>query len=279
MPGLNGRPKTALVLGAGGLKGWAHVGALKVLHEASVPIDLIVGASAGALIGPLYAAEKDAVQMERIAGGATPLGLLEWLCGGLRISDKGGSFSRSLWQSYGRLSFDELAIPFAAVSLDISSGKPVALRSGSVASAVEASIRPPVLMSPISVEGGYLVDGGIHNTVPIAVAHALGAERVIAVSVGEFFQLPPSLRPLSARTASVFRRREGQPHDLRGQVAFMAGLLARGRAQRPQPDVLIRPNLRGFRSFVPIQMRERVRRGEIAARRALPAIRATLNCG
>ncbi len=80
----------ALVLGAGGTKGWAHIGVLKVLHEAGVPVNHIVGASAGALIGPLYAARRDAAEAERIAMSFTPADFLEWHLNGLRLSPQGG---------------------------------------------------------------------------------------------------------------------------------------------------------------------------------------------
>jgi len=90
----------ALVLGAGGTKGWAHIGVLKVLHVAGVPVDLIVGASAGALIGALYAAGRDATRAERVATGFTPADFLEWFLRDLRLSPHGGR----MWGGGGRWS-------------------------------------------------------------------------------------------------------------------------------------------------------------------------------
>jgi NTE family protein len=267
----------ALVLGGGGIKGWAHIGVIRVLAKAGVPVDLVVGASAGALMGSLYAASGDTVQLERIAGQASPLSLLRWFAGDLRVSPRSGAFARALHDCLGDLTFADLRIPLALTAIDIADGEVRVIAEGPVASAVEASIRPPVIMSNIRIGERYFVDGGLHNTVPVAVAQALGAERVIAVNVGEFFRLPAVLLPLSAAFGRSLRLKTRAPSGLRGQVAFMAELLARWPAQRPQPDVLIRPNMRGIRSTLPLRMATAVRRGERAAVAALPAIQQLLS--
>lgn len=272
----DGRPGLALVLGAGGTKGWAHAGVLSVLHEAGVPIDLIAGASAGALIGPLYAARRDAAQAERIALSFTPTDFLQWFLNDLRISPTAGRMGRALWQAYGRLDFSELAVPFAAVALDLAGGRPVAIRSGNVARAVEASIRPPLIGRPVRLNGLSLVDGGLRNAVPISVARDLGARTVISVHVGEMVRLPRRLRPLSARVSAAYRRRSARPTDVNGQFAFVAALLTRERAPRPRADIEIRPDMRGISPMWPWHIGTAVARGRDAARRALPAVRRLL---
>ncbi len=266
----------ALVLGAGGTKGWAHVGVLKVLHEAALPIDLIVGASAGALIGPLYAANRDAAQAERIAMSFSPADFLQWFLHDLRLSPRGGRMGRGLWQAYGRLDFHELTVPFAAVALDMADACPIALRSGNVGRAVEASIRPPVISRPVQHDGRALVDGGLQNAVPVRVARELGAAAVVSVNVGELIVLPQPLRPLSARLSAACRAWSAGPTDVSGRVAFMAGLLSRGRRTRQRADVEIRPDMRGIGPMWPWQIQTAMRRGEAAARKALPAIQRLL---
>ncbi len=279
----------ALVLGAGGIKGWAHAGVLKVLHEARVPIDLIVGASAGALVGPLYAARRDAAEAERVALSFTSTDFLEWFLRDLRISPRGGRMGRRLWQTYGRLDFQELAVPLVAIALEVATGQRpaptgrgeppydqsgLALREGNVGRAVEASIRPPLLARPIRKDGRILVDGGLHNALPVHVALEAGSRLVIAVNVGQFYTLPPRWRPWSARMAKACRR--AKPASVASQVAFMAGLLSTGHAERPRADVEIRPDLRGISANWPWHSRQAVRRGELAARQALPEIRRRL---
>lgn len=264
------------MLGGGGIRGWAHAGVLRVLHQAGVPIDLIVGASAGALMGPLYAARRDAEEMARVALSFTLADFVEWFLKGLRISPEGGRIARRLWESYGRLDIRELAVAFAATALDVEGGERRVLTEGSTARAVEASIRPPVLLRPVLIEGRYLVDGGMHDTVPVDVAYALGARAVIAVNVGEFVLLPPPLRPLAARWAAFCRHRAKRGGDLWAQVGFMAHLLSQGPPCRPEPQVIIRPALRGISALLPWQAAEAFHRGEAAARRALPLLRQVL---
>ena len=266
----------ALVLGAGGIKGWAHVGALKVLHAAGLPLDLIVGASAGALIGPLYAARRDAAETERIAMGFSPIDFAEWFLNDLRLSPRAGRMGRRLWEAYGHLDFGELDVPFAALALDLSDGGPAVLTAGNVGRAVEASIRVPLIIRPVRHEGRHLIDGGLHSTVPVSVARELGAELVVAVNVGELFALPHGLRSLSARASAALEARPAAPDSLRNQVGFLAGLVSHGRPPRQRADVEIRPDLRGVSAVRPWHIQKAALRGEAAARRALPAIRRLL---
>lgn len=264
-----------LVLGAGGIRGWAHVGVLKALHEAGVPIASIVGASAGALVGPMYAARRDVDGMVRLALSADMASLTAWFLGGLRIAPDAWGFGRALWHAYGHMDFAELAVPFAAAVIDVAAGRRYLVTQGNVGRAVEASIRSPVLFPPVWIDGRPLVDGGLHDTVPLGLARRLyGREApLVAVPVGEFYVLPASLRPLSDRVARWLRRRCPDPASRLGQVAFMARLLSLGRPVRPEPVLAIRPDLRGISAFLPFGMARAVRQGERAARRALPAIR------
>jgi NTE family protein len=270
------RPRLALVLGAGGIKGWAHVGALKVLHAAGVPVDLIVGSSAGALIGPLYAAHRDAAETERIAMSFTPPEFMEWFLNDLRLSPRAGRMGQRLWDAYGRLDFRELEVPFAALALDLASRGPAVLTAGNVGRAVEASIRPPLIIRPARHGGLALVDGGLHSTVPVSIARELGAELVVAVNVGDLIVLPRRLRPFSARLSDALGARPEKPASVRSQLGFLAGLASSGKPPRPRADVEIRPDLRGVNPVWPWHIQKAALRGEAAARRALPAIRRLL---
>ena len=274
--GADGGPRLALVLGAGGTRGWAHIGVLKELEDGGVPVDLIVGASAGALIGALYAARRDVAEASRVAMAFTPTDFLQWFLRDLRLSPQGGRMGRMLWEAYGRLEFRELAVPFSAVALDVESGRPVVLRSGSVGRAVEASIRPPVIGRPVLIDGRALVDGGLHSALPVSTARETGARTVISVNAGAPLVLPAPLRPLSARLSAAFQRLSAAPSDVNGQLSFLTGLLSKGRPARARADLEIRPDMRGVRSMWPWDIGTAMRRGEAAARRALPAIRRLL---
>ncbi len=159
------------------------------------------------------------------------------------------------------------------MALNLTDGRPVTLTEGKVGRAVEASIRPPVLGRPVEIDGRSLVDGGLHNAVPVGAARELGASTVISVNVGEFFLLPERLRPLSAEVSQGLRRRSRTSADITAQVAFMADLLSRGRAARAAADLEIKPNMRGISSMWPWHIERAIRRGAAAARQALPEIR------
>jgi NTE family protein len=267
----------AIVLGAGGIKGWAHVGALKVLHDAAIPIDLIIGASAGALLGPLYAARGDIASTQRQALAFTILDFVGWFLRGLRISPDAGRMAHSLWRAYGRLRFDELTIRFAAVAHDLGTDRPVLIREGLVARAVEASIRPPIVLRPANINGRPLVDGGMQRSVPTDIAYELGAKTVISVNVGPPFRIPPRLRPTTIQAGRIARQGAGRPDDLASQIASVAELLTQDRSPARSPAVEIKPDMTGITAFSPWHAGQAVRRGEAAARAALPAIRSVLS--
>ncbi|MFQ6019533.1 MAG: patatin-like phospholipase family protein, partial [Dehalococcoidia bacterium] len=206
----------------------------------------------------------------------TPGELLDWLLRGLRIAPDAGPLGRRLWQAYGRLTFAELALPFAAVALDLISGERLLLREGRVGPAVEASIRPPLLLPPAIVDGRRMVDGGLQRALPVEAAYDLGASVVIGVRIGPRLSLPPALRPLSALVGEAFLRRRPDADSIERQVGFMARLLAGGYQAGRAPDILIKPNLVGISAVSPFQLRLAMRRGEAAARVALPRIRSLL---
>lgn len=272
----NDRPSVALVLGAGGTRGWAHVGVIEVLDEARLPVDLVVGASAGALIGALYAARRDAAFVRRVATSFTPTDFLEWFLHDLRLAPDAGRMGRRLWRAAGRLDFRDLALPFAAVAIDLASRRQVIVREGGVARAVEASIRPPVISRPVSHDGLSLVDGGLQNAVPVAAARKLDASFVVSVGVGELFRMPRALRPLSADAGAAFADRSSSADDFGGQIAFMADLLSRDRPPRAVADLEIRPDMRGLSSMWPWHIPAAIERGRRAALRALPELQRAL---
>jgi NTE family protein len=178
------RPVIGLALSGGAARGIAHVGVLQALVENQIPIDLIAGTSAGALVGGAMAS-------------GLPLSELEALGRSLRWRDVGRlTMSRSGVQSNERLEhylrtrlpvtrFEELPIPFAAVATELSTGKAIVLRdTGDLPFAIRASCAIPGWYLPVvDADGRQLVDGGLVANVPVDVARSLGADIVIAVDV------------------------------------------------------------------------------------------------
>jgi len=179
------RPSVGLALSGGAARGIAHVGVLRALEENAIPIDAIAGASAGALMGGLYASGLTISQIEELARQ------FRW-----RHTAR-FSFSRLGLQSNARMEtflrahlpvirFEELKIPFAVMVTDLRRGTPIVLRdTGDVPFAIRASACLPALYVPCRDEQGrMLVDGGLVANLPISYARDLGADIIIGVDVG-----------------------------------------------------------------------------------------------
>jgi NTE family protein len=178
-------PKIGLVLGSGGARGWAHVGALNCLIRRRVPLVCIVGASAGALFGAAYAAGQhdlantlsNTLDRRRLFELFVEISLpRSGLLSGRRLQ-------RLIKELTGGNTFGTLNLPFAAVATDLRTEREVVLDSGPVDQAVRASIAIPGVFTPVVRNGCLLVDGGLVNPLPVSVARAMGAEFVIAVDV------------------------------------------------------------------------------------------------
>jgi NTE family protein len=180
----NGK-KVGVALGGGYARGLAHIGVLEVLEREGVPIDIIAGTSIGALIGALYALQKDAGKLREEAMlldfmGTTALVDLAFPKSGLM---PGKRITNLLRRFIGNVNFKELNIPLSCVATDIISGDEVVLDSGSVLEAVRASFSIPIIFTVVKSGGRYLVDGGLVNPVPVSVARNMGADFIIAVDV------------------------------------------------------------------------------------------------
>lgn len=200
------RIKVALVLGSGGIRGMAHVGVLEELEAEGIQIDLIVGCSAGSIVGALYADNpclqeiKDAVWLVRSRS------LLEidiWRC---RFGLSQDLCMRKVLQQYLKsTSFDTLKIPLVVVTTDLHTGELIPIGAGDLIRAVQASCSIPFVFVPCEILGRVCVDGGVINAVPVKVAKDLGAEIVIAVDLCELLPqtFPTNLFQIATRSAEI----------------------------------------------------------------------------
>ncbi len=173
------------VLGGGAAKGYAHIGALKVLEEKGIKPDIIVGTSMGALVGGFYAAGFDAEKLEENAA-AIDKKTKRWLFAP-RLSKKGFIDGRNvvkhLSHYLGHRQIEDLPITYAAVATDIENEAEIVIDHGDLVQAIRASISIPVVFMPHRYAGRILIDGGFVNPLPISVAQKLGATKIIAVNV------------------------------------------------------------------------------------------------
>ncbi len=208
--------RLVLVLSGGGARGFAHIGVLRVLEELGIAPDLIVGTSMGSVVGGLYAAGWSPDEIEElvetidwgeiftdrldrkyqsfrrkqddypvmIEGRLHFDGLKLVLPPGVIAGQRLDLVLRSVEAlSPATADFDDLPIPFRAVASNIATGQTVVLDSGSLATAIRASMSVPGALPPVTIDGKELVDGGIASNLPIGIAKELGATRIIAVNI------------------------------------------------------------------------------------------------
>lgn len=186
LPEQRSRPAVGLALGAGGVRGMAHIGVAKVLKQNKIPIDMIAGTSAGALVGSCLASGMGPFELEVVVKGlrwskiATPV----WPPRQAFLNNE--KMGQLLDRFIGNREFKDLTIPLAVVATDANTGEEVVIGQGKVSDAVRASTAIPAIFEPVKLFGRDLVDGATVNAVPASVCRAMGADIVIAVSVGDF---------------------------------------------------------------------------------------------
>lgn len=191
-----------LALGSGAARGLAHIGVLKVLEEAAIPISYVAGTSIGAFIGALYAAGVPIQQMEKTLCDLDWRALTRVLApilptSGLLDSKKVANFMAELLPVK---TFEELSIPLAVTATDVESGEALVIHQGSLLQGLHAATAFPGIFTPALWRGRFLVDGGLCNPVPADVAYSMGAQRVIGVSA-----IPALTRPLPAALPNISR--------------------------------------------------------------------------
>jgi NTE family protein len=283
--------KVGLALSGGAARGLAHIGVLKALEAAGIPVDVVTGTSMGSILGGLYAIGYSPADLEHIAVGEDWVGLLTDAQGrrdlpvgrkssadellftlpiaggrvrlprsvvpGQRISQL---LTRLTWPVHGVNDFRALPVPFAAVATDLETGGAVELDHGFLADAIRASMAMPSVFAPVTLDGRVLIDGGVIRNLPAEDARTLGADFLICSDVTDPLEPRDSIQDfVDVLIQSVsFRIWDGE------------------RRERQLCDVLIEPDVRGFPSFGFDRIPELVERGEKAARAALPRIRAAI---
>ncbi len=283
--------RIGLALGSGGARGSAHVGVLNVLEENGIKPDVIVGTSMGAQVGGAYAAGVGvdelaatwrSMNFARVAKSLLPT--IPW-----SGWSSGREVMRMIHRLAGERTIDELPIEFAAVATDLEVGTPYAITTGSLATAIRASLSVPGLLTPVWIDGHLLIDGGVSDPLPVDIARHLGATKVIAVDV----LVTPDEVSLSGIPVQDYRERilgivkqMEVAHEAGGDrrrfypnvfsVLFQMSTIFQKRLcdlslRTASPDVLIRPD---FSPDPPCysNVKNGIEAGEEAARRALPEI-------
>ena len=177
------QPKIGLALGAGGARGFCHVGALQVLTENNLSADVITGSSMGSLVGGAYAAGVTLREMEMLSGviGQTFLMDIGGRPGSKLGFVKGERVTRLLKSLTKNKNIEDLPVRYACVACDLSTGKTVLFDRGPLWQAIRSSIAIPMVFQPVHLGNKVLVDGGVLCRVPVSQARSLGADIVIAI--------------------------------------------------------------------------------------------------
>ena len=263
-----------LALSSGAARGLAHIGVLEVLEKEGIPIDMLAGASAGALIGALYARRKDASQtksqtIDLLSKRLTFLADLAIPKTGLI---QGKRLKKRLRSIIGDIEFKDLSIPFACVATDIGTGEAVVIKQGSVVEGVRASISLPAIFTVVKWEGRYLVDGGLVNPVPVSVLKEMGADFVIAVNV-----VPDMRDRINSKGNEEPAEEPKEPNifTVIMRMIHIAGYQA-VRSSLEGADIVIEPQVThiGFGDFH--RVKECISQGELAAQSSIPEIKRRL---
>lgn len=261
--------RLGVALGGGGMKGWAHVGVLKVMHDVGLSPDVVVGTSAGALIGAFWAAGCSIEEMMRLMREQQTRRLFTWRFDGQGLFSADG-LRAYLTDHLGSRTFADLAHPFSVVATDLERGREIVLRDGPVVEALMASMAMPGIFAPVVLDGMVLVDGGVVNNVPVSVLIGAGARYTIGVRLHDPAHTAP-LRPSPLPTATTasddgatggaslslwagrlmqrFRPPSSLPGglDVAGRALdILSSLVESTRLQLVPPDVLVSPDVARF---------------------------------
>jgi NTE family protein len=255
------KPKRlGLALGGGGARGFAHVGVLQVLEEAGIKTDLVVGTSAGSLVGALHASGKTGAQLQRIAETMEESTITDWALPFLnRGVLRGEALARYVSnQTQGR-KIEDLPIRLGIVATDLNLGEGVLFQRGDTATAVRASSAVPSVFLPVRINNRDYVDGGLVAPVPVRYAREMGAEVVLAIDI--------STTPEGSQAESMLQILL-QTFNIMGKSIKALEL--------KEADVVVRPSLGGVSSADFNARLRAIEAGRAAMLAALPALKAAL---
>ncbi len=248
-------PRIAIALGGGAARGFAHVGVIKMLETQGIRPDIVVGTSAGSVVGALYASGYGGFELQRMALDLDEKSVSDWVLPN-RGFIRGESLQNFINKAVQNRTIDKLGRTLGIVATDLLSGEQVVFRYGNTGLAVRASSSVPGVFQPVMINGREYVDGGLTSPVPVRAARDLGADIVIAVDISR----DPQWAAVSDSVSVLL-----QTFNIMGRSLAAHEL--------PLADVVISPDIRkvGSTSFESRNLA--ILEGERAALAAVPKIR------
>ncbi len=248
----------ALVLGGGGCRAHGHIGVISVLEQNGFKPDLIVGTSAGSLVGGLFAAGIGSDQLRRYGQDLGSQVLRDWAIPNLGLFG-GDAIRRFVVERVGSIRIETLRTRFAAVATDLQNGALQVFDRGDLGLAVQASSSVPGIIEPVRIANRLFVDGSLASPVPVGVARRMGAAKVVAVDV----TFPPEEAELNGVYDALYQG-----------FSILTRKLAL--EERATADLVIAPPLPVHSEMSAATLKLLVAAGEQAAREALPGLRKLL---
>ncbi|MDP1531189.1 patatin-like phospholipase family protein [Rhodoferax sp.] len=219
------KPVIALALGGGAAKGFAHIGVIKALEAQGIVPDIVIGTSAGSLVGALYASGKTGFELQEMAIPFDKWQFIDWGMPNRGLM-KGDALTKFVNAAVGGRAIEKFPKKYGAVATDLQSGEPIVFRSGDAGIAVLASSSVPLAFQPVTIRGRQYVDGGLTSPVPVRLAHEMGASFVIGVDISD--------KPANGSINSTM--------DVALQTLAIMGQMIR-HYEQPVADIMIRPDI------------------------------------
>ncbi|MDY6487184.1 patatin-like phospholipase family protein, partial [Acinetobacter faecalis] len=254
------KPIIALVLGSGGARGYAHIGAIEILEKNNIHPGFIVGTSAGSIVGSLYASGKNSSELREIA--------LNLKANDVRdvTLDRKGFFEGKKVEDFinkevNNTPLQSLKIPMYVIATELKEGKKVVFNYGNTGQAVRASVAIPSMFIPTKIGDDEYVDGGLVSPVPVDVAKKLGADIVIAVDI--------LAQPVHTETSNIWGL-------FNQNINIMQKHLAQ--EELKGADIVIQPDLREKVHIFDVSGREiTMLAGQNATQKILPELRKIID--
>lgn len=256
--------KLGLALGGGAARGFAHIGVIKALEAQGIVPDIVVGTSAGSVVGALYAAGNNGFALNKLALAMDEAAISDWsipFFAKVTGVIKGEAIQNYINRTVHNVPLEKLKIPFGAVATDLNSGLPVLFERGNTGVAVRASSAVPGVFQPVRIGGHLYVDGGLVSPVPVRFARQMGADFVIAVNISA---QPEMQAATGASTLDMLL----QTFTIMGQSI--------NHYELQEADIVIQPRLGAMKGSDFDSRNLAILAGEQAAMAALPAIRQKL---
>jgi NTE family protein len=254
--------KIGLALGGGAARGFAHIGVIKALEAQGIVPEIVVGTSAGSVVGSLYASGLNGFALQKTALAMDEATISDWalpLFGKSTGVLKGEALQSYVNKAVGNVPMERLKIRFGAVATDLKTGQPILFNKGNTGMAVRASSAVPSVFQPVKIGAKTYVDGGLVAPVPVKFTKDMGAEFIIAVNISSATE--------GAATASSL--------DVLMQTFSIMGQRL-NHFELKEADIVITPNLGNMGSADFSNRNLAILAGEQAAASVMPQIKAKL---